>query len=138
MLVPEDTLGRDVDTMSARRRRGGKSPDAPDQVAAGNRSELIRNGFGGTAICPASLRRTLRKVFLLALFRRVIGTFALIAGLIVVGSAAAQAEPGNPVGAIPETSISPFGGYPFLVAAGALIAAAASAGLVLYLRRRPA
>ncbi|QYN24331.1 hypothetical protein [Amycolatopsis sp. DSM 110486] len=99
---------------------------------------MIRNGSGGTAICPTSLRRTLRKVFLLARFRRVIGPFALVAGLIVVASAVAQAEPGNPVGAILETSISPFGEYSFLVAAGALIAAAASAGLVLCLRHRPA
>ncbi|WP_432849123.1 hypothetical protein ACQPXB_00925 [Amycolatopsis sp. CA-161197] len=71
------------------------------------------------------------------LFRCVFGTFALVAGITVVWSAAAQAEPENPAGAIPETSISPFGD-PFLVASGALLAAAASAGMVLHLRRRPA
>ncbi|WIX80552.1 hypothetical protein QRX50_07215 [Amycolatopsis carbonis] len=123
---------------AVRRRRGGKSPDAPDQVAAGNRTELIRNGSGGTAICPASLRRTLREVFLLTLFRRVAATFALVGWLFTVGPAAAQAEPENPAGAIPETSISESSGYPFLVAAGALLAAAASGGMVFYLRRRPA
>ncbi|MEV4595936.1 hypothetical protein AB0K15_00870 [Amycolatopsis sp. NPDC049253] len=71
-------------------------------------------------------------------FCRVAGTFSLVAGIMVIWAAAAQAEPGNPVGAIPETSISPSGGYPIPVAAGALIGAAASGGMVLSLRRRPA
>ena len=78
---------------------------------------------------------SLRKVLPLAIFRRALGAFALVAGLTVLGSASAQATPGNPVAAIPGTSISPFA-EPFLVTTGAALAAAASGGLVLHLRRR--
>ena len=72
------------------------------------------------------------------MFRRALTTAVAVAGLALLGPVPFAAAQQEPAGGVATGGGEPAEGAPgFLVLSGAVLAAAASGGLVLHLRRRP-